>query len=85
MGISLGRMSVDKTVLPHVNNIFREMVCLGMLYPLLLGVLDLLSQVGTPTFGVGCLFPEGYIKYFWLGLCGDFVSESFESGRLENS
>ena len=45
----------------------------------------LVSQVGTPTLGGGCLFPEGSIGSFGLWLCGNFVGESVLSGRLEES
>ena len=41
-----------------------------------------MSQVVDPTLGVGCLFSEGSID---LGTCGDFVGESAESVRLEES
>ena len=46
-------------------------------------MLDLVSQVGTPTLGGGCLFLEGYIGYFGLGPIRDFVGKGDVSEILK--
>ena len=47
-------------------------------------MLALMSQVGSPDLGGGCLSPEEIIRYFQSGSFGDFVGESIGSGILED-
>ena len=54
-----------------------------MLYPLCLGILALVSQVGTKILYKGYISPEDSIVSFGLGTLGFFVGGSFGYGSFK--